>query len=346
MLKDLPRFHMKWADLRKNTPLEIGSQPGILTEDNYSNYRRRENVRIERTEEESHGVRRKNSDERDEKVVKKLKECSSTKSRPSDNKINSEDRVNINERTFSAFRRVENTIKNSRQNTDIVKKSTGSISLSVEELTRKDSGERRYKNSSNKKIPPPSPGSQTHFCGITPSTPVPRLFGLSQNLTAPTGDIIPRATSQNNNTPHFILGDEKSPEMMSQLALMERNKILFSNCLQESALMSRSMGSYPGPGAPAPSNIPGVMPPMLSLPQMGAIMPAPMAAVSFSSENWCAKCNASFRMTSDLVYHMRTHHKREIDGNRKKRDEKLKCHICSESFRERHHLTRHMTSHM
>ena len=63
------------------------------------------------------------------------------------------------------------------------------------------------------------------------------------------------------------------------------------------------------------------------------------------SQNWCAKCNASFRMTSDLVYHMRSHHTREFDPVKKKRDDKLKCSVCNETFRERHHLTRHMTSH-
>lgn len=63
------------------------------------------------------------------------------------------------------------------------------------------------------------------------------------------------------------------------------------------------------------------------------------------AQNWCAKCNASFRMTSDLVYHMRSHHKREYDPVKKKREDKLKCTICNETFRERHHLTRHMSSH-
>ncbi|KAK3092137.1 hypothetical protein FSP39_025507 [Pinctada imbricata] len=70
----------------------------------------------------------------------------------------------------------------------------------------------------------------------------------------------------------------------------------------------------------------------------------PIQAMNLA-QNWCAKCNASFRMTSDLVYHMRSHHKREFDPVKKKRDDKLKCNICNETFRERHHLTRHMTSH-
>ncbi|KFM76638.1 PR domain zinc finger protein 8, partial [Stegodyphus mimosarum] len=74
-------------------------------------------------------------------------------------------------------------------------------------------------------------------------------------------------------------------------------------------------------------------------------LPPSLAALSFPTQNWCAKCNASFRMTSDLVYHMRSHHKRETDPQKLKREEKLRCHICNETFRERHHLTRHMTSH-
>lgn len=34
---------------------------------------------------------------------------------------------------------------------------------------------------------------------------------------------------------------------------------------------------------------------------------------TFPVFNWCAKCNASFRVTSDLVHHMRTCHKRRRD---------------------------------
>ena len=65
------------------------------------------------------------------------------------------------------------------------------------------------------------------------------------------------------------------------------------------------------------------------------------------TQNWCAKCNATFRMTSDLVYHMRSHHKSAMPGvTLKKTEEKLKCTICSETFKERHHLTRHMSSHI
>ncbi|XP_032408302.1 zinc finger protein 488 isoform X1 [Xiphophorus hellerii] len=67
-----------------------------------------------------------------------------------------------------------------------------------------------------------------------------------------------------------------------------------------------------------------------------------------SVQNWCAKCNLSFRMTSDLVFHMRSHHKKEFAAEsqvRRRKEEKLTCPICHEYFRERHHLSRHMTSH-
>ncbi|CAG5124919.1 unnamed protein product [Candidula unifasciata] len=74
------------------------------------------------------------------------------------------------------------------------------------------------------------------------------------------------------------------------------------------------------------------------------LLTSPVNALNLS-QNWCAKCNATFRMTSDLVYHMRSHHKRDFDPIKRKREEKLKCGICNETFRERHHLTRHMSSH-
>ncbi|XP_063447066.1 PR domain zinc finger protein 8-like [Mytilus trossulus] len=75
-----------------------------------------------------------------------------------------------------------------------------------------------------------------------------------------------------------------------------------------------------------------------------AMLHKPLPALT-QSTNWCAKCNTSFRMTSDLVYHMRSHHSKESPTVIKKRDDKLKCNICQETFKERHHLTRHMTSH-
>lgn len=78
------------------------------------------------------------------------------------------------------------------------------------------------------------------------------------------------------------------------------------------------------------------------------ILPPTFSSFGVSVQNWCAKCNLSFRMTSDLVFHMRSHHKKEFAAEsqvKKRREEKLTCPICHEYFRERHHLSRHMTSH-
>ncbi|XP_063103279.1 PR domain zinc finger protein 8 isoform X2 [Cavia porcellus] len=86
----------------------------------------------------------------------------------------------------------------------------------------------------------------------------------------------------------------------------------------------------------------------LQLPAALTLLPPSFTSLCLPAQNWCAKCNASFRMTSDLVYHMRSHHKKEYAMEplvKRRREEKLKCPICNESFRERHHLSRHMTSH-
>ncbi|XP_061071801.1 PR domain zinc finger protein 8-like [Conger conger] len=86
----------------------------------------------------------------------------------------------------------------------------------------------------------------------------------------------------------------------------------------------------------------------VQLPPALTLLPPSFTSLCLPAQNWCAKCNASFRMTSDLVYHMRSHHKKEFAVEplvKRRREEKLKCPICSEAFRERHHLSRHMTSH-
>lgn len=77
------------------------------------------------------------------------------------------------------------------------------------------------------------------------------------------------------------------------------------------------------------------------------LLPPSFAALTLPAQNVCAKCNLSFRMTSDLVYHMRSHHKTESvnESTKRRREEKLRCLVCDETFRERHHLTRHMTAH-
>ncbi|XP_028651471.2 PR domain zinc finger protein 8 isoform X2 [Erpetoichthys calabaricus] len=78
------------------------------------------------------------------------------------------------------------------------------------------------------------------------------------------------------------------------------------------------------------------------------LLPPSFTSFGVAAQNWCAKCNLAFRMTSDLVFHMRSHHKKEFaveSQTKRRREEKLTCPICHEYFRERHHLSRHMTSH-
>ena len=84
-----------------------------------------------------------------------------------------------------------------------------------------------------------------------------------------------------------------------------------------------------------------------------------------NASNWCARCSMHFRLTSDLVHHIRVHHAtRRSHASQSSNSEastrksfvssvsssssigtSLQCHICGETFRQRHHLTRHMTSH-
>lgn len=84
-----------------------------------------------------------------------------------------------------------------------------------------------------------------------------------------------------------------------------------------------------------------------------------------NASNWCAKCSIQFRLTSELVHHIRIHHatrphhhphhlandlspRKNVNNSSPSLSSStmnLTCHICYETFRERHHLTRHMTSH-
>ncbi|KAF1576647.1 UNVERIFIED_CONTAM: PR domain zinc finger protein 8, partial [Eudyptes pachyrhynchus] len=102
------------------------------------------------------------------------------------------------------------------------------------------------------------------------------------------------------------------------------------------------------PKSSAAAAVAAAGPLQLQLPSALTLLPPSFTSLCLPAQNWCAKCNASFRMTSDLVYHMRSHHKKEYALEplvKRRREEKLKCPICNESFRERHHLSRHMTSH-
>ncbi|XP_015915302.2 zinc finger protein 488 [Parasteatoda tepidariorum] len=189
--------------------------------------------------------------------------------------------------------------------------------------------------------------TSTSYGGISPS----------QNAISPSS--LANSSLDNSVTSAFSPNMKHSAgNIHQQLKMAEEFKIMRKipnltengyelNGLIPSTISDPRMSSMPttmhyGPKSRAVDNFGGVKSyPTPLLP----FLPPSLAALSFPTQNWCAKCNASFRMTSDLVYHMRSHHKRETDPQKLKREEKLRCHICNETFRERHHLTRHMTSH-
>lgn len=140
------------------------------------------------------------------------------------------------------------------------------------------------------------------------------------------------------------------------------NTISSSRLYQADHLAAKLQGAELGANCPVPGGVakqsPFVYttafwpknsgPIQLQMPSALTLLPPSFTSLCLPAQNWCAKCNASFRMTSDLVYHMRSHHKKEYAMEplvKRRREEKLKCPICNESFRERHHLSRHMTSH-
>ena len=157
-------------------------------------------------------------------------------------------------------------------------------------------------------------------------------------MTAGFGKLMPGVPMTN----HFQ--NENGPLRAQRNALMmDLQNIENDNDPSKLAFMRDSMSTIP-PMYRSPNPMVGKM--LTSAPPPPPPPPMqPSIAGMGLAQNWCAKCNASFRMTSDLVYHMRSHHKREFDPVKKKRDEKLKCDVCGETFKERHHLTRHMTSH-
>lgn len=139
-----------------------------------------------------------------------------------------------------------------------------------------------------------------------------------------------------------------SEDVSEQAALGYRNMLSAHLFQGETQTVSAAPLSAAGSFHYAPEmwcrNISGPLQPTSSL----TLLPPSLSSLGVTVQNWCAKCNLSFRMTSDLVFHMRSHHKKEFAAEaqgRRRREEKLTCPICHEYFRERHHLSRHMTSH-
>ncbi|XP_006630371.2 zinc finger protein 488 isoform X1 [Lepisosteus oculatus] len=121
------------------------------------------------------------------------------------------------------------------------------------------------------------------------------------------------------------------------------SKVLAPDMANAQTPVSRS-GSFPYAAEHWPRAVGGQLRTASSL----TLLPPSFTSFGVAVQNWCAKCNLSFRMTSDLVFHMRSHHKKEFAVEsqvKKRREDKLTCPICHEYFRERHHLSRHMTSH-
>ncbi|XP_051981631.1 PR domain zinc finger protein 8b [Xyrauchen texanus] len=145
---------------------------------------------------------------------------------------------------------------------------------------------------------------------------------------------------------HPAVGDTVSSSRLYQadhLAAKLQGSELGSNCPVPGGIAKQNPFMYATTFWPKTSG-----PIQLQMPSALTLLPPSFTSLCLPAQNWCAKCNASFRMTSDLVYHMRSHHKKEYAMEplvKRRREEKLKCPICNESFRERHHLSRHMTSH-
>lgn len=191
-------------------------------------------------------------------------------------------------------------------------------------------------------------------------------------LLSQTSEPPPRsAFSKVNSTPNHSPVPPLSPEQLScpsaspPISNSPPNPVYFRSDYGPfgSAFQASKRRDQPPPPPPPPyiPNGPPFFPTVSLMPQPDMLMRNPATAAflttllpttmtnftSLTSQNICAKCNISFRMTSDLVYHMRSHHKNDHvqDPMRRKREEKLRCTVCSETFRERHHLTRHMTAH-
>ncbi|XP_055611061.1 B-cell lymphoma/leukemia 11B [Uranotaenia lowii] len=186
-------------------------------------------------------------------------------------------------------------------------------------------------------------------------SPVPPLSPDSCPSTSPPISISPGAPINFRYDYPFPLNGS-SPQHPSELSPQQPSKtkpMIYRQTLQDSDLPQNYFPTppfMPFAANPQPTLLPevdGIIRNPAAAAILSTFLPNAMTAFSMSAQNTCAKCNISFRMTSDLVYHMRSHHKNEHhqDPNRRKREEKLKCPVCNESFRERHHLTRHMTAH-
>lgn len=197
--------------------------------------------------------------------------------------------------------------------------------------TGESSGVHSSSSSAFSLVPSNSHGEQkSAFCKPSKRTsPIEPQAHLSSAPTAPSSRL------------------EEVPDAFSSRTIMGYNEMA-------SNILSGDLQTVPSPvviNSPfhyAPEHWPRNSGVQLQTTSSFTILPPTFTSFGVSVQNWCAKCNLSFRMTSDLVFHMRSHHKKEFAAEsqvRRRREEQLTCPICHEYFRERHHLSRHMTSH-
>lgn len=161
-----------------------------------------------------------------------------------------------------------------------------------------------------------------------------------------TSPVNPQAQLSSPTAPSSRLED--LPDAFSSRTLLGHNDLMTSTMVSGDMQTAHSPAVVNNPFHYAPEHWHRTAGTPLQSTASLTILPPTFTSFGVSVQNWCAKCNLSFRMTSDLVFHMRSHHKKEFAAEsqvKKRREEKLTCPICHEYFRERHHLSRHMTSH-
>ncbi|KAL4641066.1 PR domain zinc finger protein 8-like [Arapaima gigas] len=187
----------------------------------------------------------------------------------------------------------------------------------------------------------PDPGSHTSGSAFS--------FVLPKGGRAEQKSAFCKPNKRTANEPHPLSGSSERLEDMSD-SITSKAALGYSGSLFGSAVLNADMSAAQSIASAFPycaepwSRSAGVP---LQAPSSLTLLPPTFSSFGVSVQNWCAKCNLSFRMTSDLVFHMRSHHKKEFaaESQVRSREEKLTCPICHEYFRERHHLSRHMTSH-
>ncbi|XP_019516012.1 PREDICTED: zinc finger protein 488 [Hipposideros armiger] len=204
---------------------------------------------------------------------------------------------------------------------DVPREPAGSIGFSV--WPNRAQGEQRSAFSKPARCPLGRPGPNSVFQAGRPADALGELLGLIKTVDVP-------CWGQLSNS-KLLVGD------FWNLQTLPQNAPLCSAFLGAPTLwLKHAMAQISTPLSS-------------SFTPSWAFLPPTFTSLGLSTQNWCAKCNLSFHLTSDLVFHMRSHHKKEHAGpdlhSKKLREEALACPICHEYFRERHHLSRHMTSH-